>query len=361
MASKDFYKILGVSENADDDEIKKAFRKLAKKYHPDSNKDDPDAEKKFQEINEAYQVLKDKEKRAEYDQMRKYGAYGGFGGGGASGQRRSYRSSGQSFDFGDIFGKGFGNIFGDMFSQNAQSTGQRQRPRKGRDISVNITIPFRKAATGGKHKISLRMNSVCSHCHGTGGEPGAEEQICPTCGGRGVISHGQGTFAVSSTCPNCGGRGKVYSQTCTKCGGSGEEEGIKTFMINIPPGTEDGDKIRLRGQGEPAAAGGSPGDLIVITKVAGDKFFERKGKNIEAEITISLNQAINGTKVKIKTIHGDKILLKIPPDTQPGTKLRIPKQGIKKGIKPGDMFVIVNVKIPKLSEEKKKKLNQILE
>ncbi len=360
MDQKDYYKILGISENASDDEIKKAFRRLARKYHPDSNKKDPDAEKKFKEVSEAYQVLKDKKKREEYDTIRKYGGFrpggGGFNAGG-----------GQSFDFSEIFKNrggsrtgggfgGFGSIFDDLFRSGGQSKPSR---RRGSDVHVEIEIPFRKAIKGGKHTIRLKATETCKACGGTGGKPGAPETTCPQCSGTGTIVTGQGGFSISQTCPTCMGRGKVYTQACPDCHGTGKDETIKTININIPKGIEDGGKIRLRGQGNPGENGGSSGDLIITVKIEKDAFYTRKGKDLEAQITIPLSKALSGTKIKLNTIDGQKVMLTIPPLTQPGTRFRIPGKGAQEG---GDMIVEVAVSIPKdLTGEQIEKITEILE
>jgi len=360
MSAKDFYKILGVPENASQAEIQKSFRKLAQKYHPDANPNDKHTEKKFKEINEAYQVLKDKEKRTQYDEMRKYGAFQGFGN---NQQGRSYKGA----DFSEIFGRGksgggfgnFGDIFGDIFGFGGSS---KRTAAKGDDIIVSVNVPFRTAAVGGKQTITINSPSVCQHCNGTGGEPGSSESVCPQCRGKGTINIKQGNFVVSNTCPTCLGRGKVFSQNCNVCYGTGEVTDKKTLNISIPAGISEGEKIRLRGQGEEGRGGKPRGDLIITVHIENDPFFERKNYDIYANIDISLKNAIAGTKIKIGTIFGDKVILKIPPYTESGTKFRIQGKGIHKGSNVGDMFVTVNTKLPKnLSEDKKNEIIKLLE
>mgnify|MGYP001431576287 CR=1 FL=1 len=358
MEQKDYYKTLGISDNATDEEIKKAFRRLARKYHPDANKKDPDAEKKFKEVSEAYQVLKDKKKRDEYDTIRKYGGFGGFnpGAGGTGG--------GASFDFSDLFRRGnrksgggfggFGSIFDDMFGGGSQR--QQTARRRGSDVNVEVEIPFRKAVQGGKHTIRLKATETCDVCGGTGGKPGTQETVCPTCGGSGSVVSGQGGFSISRPCPTCMGRGRIHTESCPECNGTGHRERIKTININIPKGIEDNAKIRLRGQGSPGENGGNPGDLIVTVKIGSDRFFKRNGSNLEAEMKIPLAKALSGTKVKITTIEGEKVMLRIPPLTVAGTRFRIPGKGAVPG---GDLFITIEVELPNDLEQEK--IDQIIE
>lgn len=349
---KDYYKVLGVPENATDKDIKKAFRKLAQKYHPDANPNNKAAEEHFKEINEAYQTLSDKEKRKQYNQMRKYGAFGGFGGA----PPHNGAQGGMHFDIGDLFKNfgGLGDMFGDMFSGGR--THQSRKHRRGANLNADVTIPLRMAVKGGKRTIRLHVPITCPHCGGTGSEPGTKPQKCPTCGGRGFIFERQGAFSVQHICPTCLGKGTISLHPCTVCGGSGKVERVKTFIVNIPAGVSDGTPIRLKGQGEP---GDPPGDLIVTVHIKPDPFFDIKGKDVYVHIPITLKQALTGTKIKVRTVSGDKVLIKIPSGVQPGKKLRIRGKGVVKGKSRGDMYVVVDVKLPeKLTKEQREKFDE---
>lgn len=358
MASKDFYQLLGVTEKATPEEIKKAYRRLAKKYHPDANPNNAQAAEMFKQISEAHGVLSDAEKRKKYDMMRRLGAFdpmarrpasqGAGGRGGAGG--------GETFDFGDFGAMGLGDIFSSIFGR-----GRKDEP-KGETVEATLEIPFRTAALGGKVPISLSMNDTCATCGGNGAAPGATLSQCPECNGRGTISFGQGGFAVNRPCPMCRGRGKVPSEKCPTCGGAGETRSEKRVMITVPPATESGVKIRLKGQGERGGGGKPPGDLLVTFQVQPDSFFRRDGLDLICEVTINLAQAAFGTRLRVKTLDGQKVLLKIPPGTQPGRKFRIKGQGIAKGERRGDMLVTVQVTVPEqLSPEQAELLKKFAE
>ncbi|HJR33591.1 MAG TPA: J domain-containing protein [Gemmatimonadales bacterium] len=358
MASKDFYQLLGVSEKATPEEIKKAYRRLAKKYHPDANPNNAQAAEMFKQISEAHGVLSDADKRKKYDMMRRLGAFdpmarrpasqGASGRGGAGG--------GETFDFGDFGSMGLGDIFSSIFGR-----GRKDEP-KGETVEATLEIPFRTAALGGKVPISLSMNDTCATCGGNGAAPGATLSQCPECNGRGTISFGQGGFAVNRPCPMCRGRGKVPSEKCPTCGGAGETRAEKRVMITVPQATETGLKIRLKGQGERGGGGKPPGDLLVTFQVQPDSFFRRDGLDLICDVTINLAQAVFGTRLRVKTLDGQKVLLKIPPGTQPGRKFRIKGQGIAKGERRGDMLVTVQVTVPEqLSPEQAELLKKFAE
>jgi molecular chaperone DnaJ len=358
VASKDFYQLLGVTEKATPEEIKKAYRRLAKKYHPDANPNNAQAAEMFKQISEAHGVLSDAEKRKKYDMMRRLGAFdptarrpasqGAGGRGGAGG--------GETFDFGDFGSMGLGDIFSSIFGR-----GRRDEP-KGETVEATLEIPFRTAALGGKVPISLSMNDTCATCGGNGAAPGATLSQCPECNGRGTISFGQGGFAVNRPCPMCRGRGKVPSEKCPTCGGAGETRSEKRVMITVPPATETGLKIRLKGQGERGSGGKPPGDLLVTFQVQPDSFFRRDGLDLICDVTINLAQAAFGTRLRVKTLDGQKVLLKIPPGTQPGRKFRIKGQGIAKGERRGDMLVTAQVTVPEqLSPEQAELLKKFAE
>jgi molecular chaperone DnaJ len=367
--SKDFYAVLGVSASASQDEIKKQYRKLAAKHHPDKNQNDPKAAERFKEISEAYQVLGDAEKRKQYDEMRRLGAFGGFGGGGGGPRPGGARPGGpqggyqgninfEDFDLGGL--GGLGDLFGSMFGGNAR--GRQRGPERGQDVEVSLEVPFRTAVSGGKVNIELEVNEECSVCKGTGGAPGAKLQTCPECGGRGTISFGQGGFAVQRPCPRCLGRGQVPSEACPNCGGSGEVRAHRKIAVTVPEGTDTGTKIRLRGQGGHGARSGPPGDLLINFVVQPDRFYKRDGLDLIATVPINIAQATLGSKVQVRTIDGKKVSIRIPAGTASGKRFRIRGQGIKKGEQQGDLIVEVEIIVPeKLTEEQEKMMREFAE
>ncbi len=337
-AAKDYYQVLGVPETATVDEIKKAFRRLAKQYHPDRNPNNAQASERFKEINEAQDVLSDPAKRKRYDQVRRYGAYAGAGG--ARGTGAGAQGPGVDFDLSDLgsFG-GLGDLFSSIFGRRSAEGGGRADDED--EIETTVTIPFRVAALGGKVPVTLPMAEVCPTCSGSGAAPGATLSTCPECRGRGVISFGQGGFAVNRPCPVCRGRGRVPSERCRTCGGSGEVRVEKRLVLTVPAGTEDGTKLRLRGQGTKGK-----GDVVVMLQVEPDRFFRREGLDIVCTVPVNLAQALLGSKIKVKTLDGRRVVLKIPPGTKPGQKFRIVGQGIEKNGRRGDQYVEVHVDIP---------------
>src|SRR5213593_5085557 len=351
-ASKDYYQVLGVSEIATVDEIKKAFRRLAKQYHPDRNPKAQAAER-FKEINEAHDVLSDPEKRKKYDQLRRYGAFAGRGAGPGGGGGGAYGNAGVDFDLSDLgsFG-GLGDLFSSIFGRRGSG-----RTEEEDEIEVAVAIPFRVAALGGRVPIVLPMAEVCPTCSGSGAAPGATLSTCPECRGRGVISFGQGGFAVNRPCPVCRGRGRVPSERCRTCGGSGEVRVEKRLVLTVPAGTEDGTKLRLRGQGTKGK-----GDVVVMLQVEADRFFRRDGLDVIATVPINVAQAMLGSKIKVKTLDGRRVVLKIPPGTKPGQKFRIAGQGIEKNGRRGDQYVEVHVDIPEhLTPEQEEALKAFAE
>jgi molecular chaperone DnaJ len=368
---KDFYKILGVSENASDDEIKKAYRRLAKKYHPDVNKGDKHAEAKFKEVSEAHNTLADKQKRSQYDQMRKYGA--GFGGFQAARPGSGFHA-GQGFeDISSIFGQsgGFGSfadIFSSIFGDNIRGFGggggfeQQFGSRQGSDLYTDVTIPFGTAAKGGKARLRLNVTESCAVCHGSGVNPGSGQTTCPDCGGRGTITFTQGNFAVSRPCPRCLGRGVISGDPCRNCRGNGSVRKPRTITVKIPPGTENGGKIRLQGLGNSGTNGGSPGDLYLRVTVRGDHFFWREGSNIYCKVKLGLDQVVKGTKIRVRTIAGERVELKIPAGTKAGSKFRLKGLGMAEKGKKGDQIVVVDIRQPEnMSEEEKKLYEEMTE
>lgn len=372
--TKDFYAVLGVSSTASQDEIKKAYRKLAKKNHPDANASDPKAAERFKEISEANNVLGDSGKRKQYDEMRRLGAFdggfGGFGGARSSSRGGSYSRSGagntqsinfEDFDIGGL--GGLGDLFSSMFGGGETRQSARQRgPEKGQTVEVTLDIPFRTAARGGKVPIELEVSEECETCHGTGAAPGASLKTCPECNGRGVISFGQGGFAVNRPCPVCLGRGQVPTEPCPTCHGSGEVRAKRKVLINVPPGVDTGSKIRLKGQGGKGTQNGPPGDLTITFNVQPDKFYRRDGLDVIATVPLNIAQATLGTKISVKTLDGKKVAIKIPPGTPSGKRFRVRGQGIKKGDKTGDLIVEVSIQVPeKLSEEQERMMKEFAE
>ncbi|MGH7537351.1 MAG: DnaJ C-terminal domain-containing protein [Gemmatimonadales bacterium] len=347
---RDYYQMLGLTEKATTAEIKKAFRRLAKQYHPDRNPNNAPAAERFKEISEAHDVLSDPEKRKKYDTLRKYGAYAGMGGARTRGGP-SAQNGGIDFDVADLgsFG-GLGDLFSSIFGK-----GGREEVEEA--VEVAVSIPFRTAALGGKVPIVLPMTEVCPTCGGKGAAPGATISTCPECKGRGTISFGQGSFAVNRPCPVCRGKGKVPSQRCPTCQGSGDVQIQKRIMVTVPPGTEDGMRLRLKGQGAKGK-----GDVVVVFQVEPDRFFRREGADIVCVVPINLAQALLGSRIKVRTLEEKHVVLRIPPGTQHGQKFRIAGQGIEKNGKRGDQYVEVRVELPeKLTPEQQEAARQFAE
>jgi molecular chaperone DnaJ len=377
MAQQDYYAVLGVPSSATQEEIKKAYRKLAAKHHPDKNPNNPKAADTFKGISEAYQTLGDAEKRKQYDDMRRLGAFGGFGGGarGGAGRPGGYGAppgaggpaGGIRFeDLGDLGGLGgLGDIFSSMFGGNARGGGAQARPRgpqRGDDIEASLEIPFRTAALGGKVPTELDVTEECATCHGSGAAPGAKLVTCTECGGRGTISFGQGGFAVQRPCPVCLGRGQVPTERCPTCNGTGEVRTRKKVMITVPAGVDEGTRIRLKGQGARGPKGGPPGDLLITFHVQADRFYRREGLDVIAPVKINIAQATLGTKVSVKTLDGRRVTIKIPSGTTSGKRFRVPGQGIERDGRHGDLIVEVQVTVPdKLTPEQEEAMKKFAE
>ena len=374
----DYYNTLGVAESASPDEIKKSYRKLAKKYHPDANPNDKQAEQKFKEISEAYGVLSDPQKKQQYDMMRKYGAgFGGrpgggqagagmggfsfedifsqFGGGGRAGRRGN---QGASFDGFGSFADIFSSLFGDQgASFGGFSGGQSQNvPRQGSDVLTDIEIPFEQAAKGGTQTIRLNIEQTCDQCHGSGVTPGSKSTTCPDCKGLGRINFSQGAFSVSRPCPRCLGRGQIVGNPCRKCSGKGKVFGPKSVKVNIPEGTESGKKIRLKGLGQPGINGGAPGDLYLKINVMGHGYFWREGKDIYCRVPINLRQAVLGGKIQVPTLAGKKVELRIPAGTSSGQKFRLKGLGLAVNGEKGNQYVEIKIETPRNLNSKQKEL-----
>ena len=370
--NKDFYAVLGVSASATQDDIKKQYRKLAARYHPDKNPNDPKAADRFKEISEAYQVLGDAERRKQYDQMRQLGAFGGFGGGGRPGARPGAGAGApggaegnfhfEDFDIGGLGGLGdiFSSMFGGGGGGNARA--RSRGPERGQDVEIQLAVPFRVAALGDKVPVELEVNEECPTCHGSGAAPGAKLQTCPECNGRGTISFGQGGFAVQRPCPMCLGRGQVPTERCPTCGGSGEVRTRKKVLITVPPGTDTGTRIRLKGQGGRGQHNGPPGDLVITFQVEPDRFFRREGLDVIAPVPINIAQATLGSRISVRTLDGKKVAIRIPPGTANGKRFRVRGQGIEKDGQKGDLIVEVNVQVPeKLTEDQERAMKEFAE
>ena len=368
--SKDYYAVLGVASTASQDEIKKQYRRLAKQYHPDANQNDPKASERFKEISEANNVLSDPEKRKQYDDMRRLGAFSGFqtrasspggrpSGFGGAGPGQSGTGTFTDFDVGGI--GGLGDLFSSMFGQGA-TRARRGGPERGQTVEKVIDVPFRVAAAGGKVPVELEVTEECATCNGSGAAPGAQLRPCAECAGRGVISFGQGSFAVNRPCPVCMGRGQVPTERCPTCAGSGEARARRKVLITVPPGAESGTKVRLRGQGGKGASGGQPGDLVITFQVQPDRFFKREGNDLVATVPINVAQATLGSRITVRTLDGKKITLRIPRGTSAGKRFRVAGQGIEKDGKRGDLFVEVTITVPEnLSETQEKAMREFAE
>ena len=354
MAEKrDYYEVLGIGKNATDAEIKSAYRKLAKKYHPDLNPGNKEAEEKFKEVNEANDVLSDPQKRQRYDQFGFAGVdpnYAAANGGGAGGFGGGFGG----VDLGDIFGDIFGGGFGGGFSGfgGGSSTRTANAPRKGHDIQASVILTFEEAAHGCSKKITINRQDTCPDCGGTGAAKGTSPETCPDCGGRGYVVTQQRTpFGVMQSqqpCSHCGGRGTIIRNPCKTCRGTGKTSARKTLEVKIPAGIDDDQNIALRGQGDAGTNGGPAGDVIVHVTVKPDAVFERDGYDVYVRVPITYSQAVLGAEIEVPTVDG-KVAQKIPEGTQSGTKFRLRGQGIQylNGRGRGDQYVIVDVEIPK--------------
>ena len=372
MAGKrDYYEVLGVNKNATDDELKKAYRKLAKKYHPDANPDNKaEAEAKFKEVNEAYETLSDPQKRKMYDQFGPDGPQGFNGAGGPFGGQNgyySYTSSGfDGFgDFGDL-GDIFSSFFGGGFGGGRSSSRKQNGPRKGADLNLHIDITFEQAFSGVEKEITITRNEECKVCHGTGAKPGTSVTKCPTCNGTGQIRQVQNTILgqmqTTRTCTNCHGTGEVIKEPCENCRGKGTVRKQPKIKVKIPAGIDDGQTVVLRGEGEPGEKGGPKGDLYITVKLKKHSIYSRKGNHVYCDIPITITQASLGAELEIPMVDGSKEKYKIPEATQTGTKFSIRGKGFKSvtSNSVGDFIFTVNVQTPKrLSKEQRELLVQL--
>ncbi|GGW75671.1 molecular chaperone DnaJ [Alteromonas halophila] len=346
MSKRDYYEVLGVEKGAGEREIKKAYKKMAMKYHPDRTQGDKGLEEKFKEIQEAYEILTDPQKRAAYDQYGhagvdpNRGAGGGFGGGA---------------DFGDIFGDVFGDIFGG-------GRGRQSRARQGADLRYNLELSLEEAVRGKDVEIRVPTLVECEKCHGSGAKKGSSPSTCPTCHGNGQVQMRQGFFAVQQTCPTCSGKGKIIEDPCDSCHGHGRVEKTKTLSVKIPPGVDTGDRIRLNGEGEAGESGAPAGDLYVQVHVREHKIFKRDGNNLFCEVPLSFTTAALGGELQVPTLDG-KVKLKVSPETQTGRMFRLRGKGVKsvRSGAMGDLMCKVVVETPVNLSSKQKELLKELE
>ena len=344
---KDYYEVLGLSREASEEEIKKSYRKLAMKHHPDRNPDNPKAEGHFKEAKEAYETLSDDQKRAAYDQYG-HAAFEHGGGAGAGG-------------FGGAgFGDAFGDIFGDIFGGGRQGGGQRNNVYRGADLRYNMEVSLEDAAKGTETKIRIPVQSVCETCKGSGARPGTQPVTCTTCAGHGQVRMQQGFFSVQQTCPKCHGNGKMVKDACPTCSGAGRVKQNKTLSVKIPAGVDEGDRIRLTGEGEAGVNGGPTGDLYVVIHLKTHEIFQRDGGNLHCEMPISFTTAALGGEIEVPTLGGSA-KMKIPSETQTGGVFRLKSKGIKplRQSEAGDLMVHVVVETPvKLTEKQKDLLRE---
>ena len=333
---KNPYEVLGVAKNASEDEIKKAYRKLARRYHPDRNPDDAGAEERFKDVQTAYDLLSDPEKRRAYDTFGAAGARGFPGAGADVGGVRF-----EEFRFGDL-----GDLLGGMFGGGGRQRGRM--PERGNDLETRIRISFEDSLQGVQVRVPVDAETVCTVCHGTGAEPGTSPIVCPQCQGRGVVSDAQGLFAFSQPCPRCQGNGAIVEKPCKRCRGSGRERATKRYSVKIPAGARSGTRIRLKGKGEPGRNGGPAGDLYVVVEVEPSPLFERRGSDLVLDVPVTYTEAALGATVQIPTPDGP-VALKVPGGTDSGKLLRVKGRGAPhlKGSGRGDLLARVKVTVPK--------------
>jgi len=354
MSKRDYYEVLGVGRDASDEDIKKAYRRLAMKHHPDRNPDHPKSEERFKEAKEAYEILSDASKRKAYDQFGHAGVDqnggAGFGGGGFGG------FGGQGF------ADAFGDIFGDIFGGGGSGGRRSSNVYRGADLRYNLEISLEEAAHGTETKIRIPTLEECEACHGTGAKAGTQPTVCPTCGGHGQVRMQQGFFSIQQTCPRCNGSGKIIANPCSSCSGNGRIKKQKTLAVKIPAGVDEGDRIRLSGEGEAGVNGGPPGDLYVVIHIKPHAMFKREHNDLHCEMPISVATAALGGEIEIPTLDGSA-KLKIPAETQTGRVFRLRGKGIK-GVRThafGDMLCHVVVETPVSLTERQKELLQEFE
>ncbi len=369
----DFYQTLGVPKTASQDEIKKAFRKKARECHPDRNQGDPACEERFKEVNQAYETLSDPEKRKQYDEYSRLGAFGPGAGGfrpGAGGQgfdprifqqwQQQQGQGGATFEFGDM-----GDILSSLFGAATTGRGgRRRRPaaERGADLQADVTVSFDDSLEGATVRVPVDKPDTCDTCHGTGAAPGTTPKICPDCEGRGVVAQNQGPFALSQPCPRCRGAGTIVEKPCATCQGSGVRRRTRRYSVKVPAGVKDGTRIRIKGKGEAGQRGGPTGDLYVVVHVEPDDLFERRGDDLVLEVPVTLSEAALGARVRIPTPGGGHVSLKVPAGSRDGRTLRLRGKGAPKlkGGGRGDLLARVRIAVPdKVNKEQKELLERL--
>jgi molecular chaperone DnaJ len=347
--AESLYDTLGVKKGASSDEIKKAYRKLARRYHPDANPGDSSSEERFKQVQHAYDVLSDDEKRKAYD---RFGATNGRVGGGPGGAGVDFGD----FDLGDL-GDFLGGIFGGGAGGGRGGRGRHTQAVRGNDVETEVRLSFEDSLRGAEAKVPVELTVACSECGGTGAQPGTAPVICPECNGRGVKAESQGLFALSQPCPRCRGNGTVIEKPCSKCHGSGRERRLRTYTVKIKPGVKDGTKIRLKGKGEAGGHGGPAGDLVVVTRVEPSRLYERRGDDLVVSVPVSFPTAALGGSVEVPTPEGT-VSLKIPAGSEEGKLLRIKGRGAPKlqGSGKGDVLARVHIEVPKRVNKREREL-----
>jgi molecular chaperone DnaJ len=356
MAKRDYYEVLGVAKGASADELKKAYRKKAKELHPDRNSDNPDAEAQFKEANEAYDVLKDADKKAAYDRFGHAAFDGGMGGG-------PRPNPGGQGDFASAFSDVFEDLFGDfMGGQRGRGPGGGNRASRGSDLRYNLKITLEEAHSGLTKQITVPSSTACDSCSGTGSEAGAEPTTCPTCSGMGKVRAQQGFFTVERTCPTCSGMGQIVKNPCRTCGGAGRTEKDRALSVNIPAGVETGTRIRLSGEGEAGLRGGPQGDLYIFVEVADHSLFQRDGMDLFCRVPVSMVSAALGGEIEVPTIDGGRSRVRVPEGSQSGRQMRLRSKGMPalRGPGQGDMYIELQVETPvNLNAEQQELLRQL--
>lgn len=353
---KDFYAVLGVAKDASQDEIKKAYRQLARRFHPDANPDDPEAEQRFKEVGEAFAVLGDEQQRKEYDELRRLGAagFGGFAGGGFPGGGGAFEAD----DLQDLLRQVFGGAGGGM---GGFGGGRPRRPQKGPDLRADVHLSFEDALEGVRTTLRISGDGPCDLCGGSGAAPGTTPRTCPTCGGVGEIAVDQGLFSIRTPCTACGGRGRLIDTPCSRCGGEGRVVKPRELTVRIPAGVKDGAVIRVQGRGGPGLNGGPAGDVLVNVHVEPHALFGRRGDDITIEVPVTYSEATLGTKLRVPTPDGDTTTIKLPAGTASGRTFRIRGKGApSRNGRRGDLLVTARVAVPtKLSREQKRLLEEL--
>jgi molecular chaperone DnaJ len=356
---KDYYKVLGVPETASQDEVQRAYRRLARQLHPDANPDNPDAEERFKEVSAAYEVIRDPEKRREYDELRRQlsaaSASRARSGDGSEGFRVQHSSTEDMGSF-----HGIEDLLGDLIGSPFGAGPRRGRPERGADLQGEVMLTLEEVAQGATKTLQLQTEVVCSTCKGSGARPGTTPRTCPTCGGLGSIEESQGLFSMRRPCPRCGGRGEVIDDPCPTCHGRGTQTRRRKVKVRLPPGVEEGQVVRVAGRGSAGQNGAPPGDLYVVVHVAPHPTFGRSGRDLTLRLPVSFPEAALGAEVKVPTIDGDPVTLRIPPGTQSGRVLRVRGRGVRDRRGRGDLLVTIQVTVPeRLTAEQRRAVEEL--